>query len=85
MSTAPNTWDLSSNSKGLPPSFTFRRQPMNGDETVALFPFAVPEWGREEKSTQVPERLQTPVFRHKHSLLMIRMHSDRTVNCHTST
>lgn len=49
MLTAPNTRDFSSNSIGLPPNFTFRKQPTNGDDTVGLFPFVVPEWMREKK------------------------------------
>lgn len=47
--TGPTLLDPVSNETGFPLSFTFRRQPTNGDETESRFVLAVPEWKKKRK------------------------------------
>lgn len=44
MRTDPTTLDLVSNATRLPLSFTFRKQPTNGEDTETWFSSVVPEW-----------------------------------------
>lgn len=52
MRTDPTTLDLVSNATRLPLSFTFRKQPTNGEDTETWFSSVVPEWTKGKVGTE---------------------------------